>query len=271
MSDALRVKRLVGLGLWGGVIGLAALTGVLRVLAGLALPDAILLAVLLVGMPVLALVQAPLLEDTEIERQPAYWSSIVTLWLLGTATWLVGTRDGGLPAIGVVELPALAGLVWVVGLTAAGLGTIVAFRFLAGVVGTGDSRVVHELMPRTPAEKATFGLVSLAAGVAEEVAYRGYAILILLPLLGPFGSLILTSAVFGVLHVYQGVLGIFRTATMGAVLGWGFLASGSVVPVMIAHVLIDILAGIVLADRLLVPKPGGGVGPDDGPVSPASP
>jgi membrane protease YdiL (CAAX protease family) len=61
---------------------------------------------------------------------------------------------------------------------------------------------------------------------------------------------VLTSAVFGVLHAYQGSLGMVRTAVLGGVLAWGFLASGSLWPAIAAHAVIDVVAGTLLADRL---------------------
>ena len=62
------------------------------------------------------------------------------------------------------------------------------------------------------------------------------------------------------LHVYQGTLGIFRTAVMGATLAGGFLLSGSLLPAIIAHTAIDLLAGILIADKLLLPLNSHGVG-----------
>jgi membrane protease YdiL (CAAX protease family) len=74
------------------------------------------------------------------------------------------------------------------------------------------------------------------------------------------GAAVITSVMFGVVHGYQGVLGVLRTGVMGGVLAWGFISSGSLWPVMIAHTLIDLIAGIVLGERLLSPESGTGVG-----------
>jgi membrane protease YdiL (CAAX protease family) len=73
-------------------------------------------------------------------------------------------------------------------------------------------------------------------------------------LIGTFGAAVLTTVVFGILHGYQGRLGILRTGVMGGVLAWGFLASGSLWPPIIAHTLIDLLAGIVFGERLLASR-----------------
>jgi len=243
----------------GGVLfGLVALG--LHLGTGFALADSILVAVLLALMPALAIAQAPLLAEAEIERLPAYWSSIATLSLLGTLSWLVGTRDGAAGAIGLRVLPVMTMAIWTTVLTVAGLFTIVVFRQIGLRMGLSDTRSIRELLPKTGAEKRVFFLLSIAAGVGEELSYRGYLITVLMPLLGPWGAAAATSAVFGLLHLYQGGIGILRTATMGGLLAWGFLASGSLVPAILAHTLIDILAGLLLADRLLLPLPESGVG-----------
>ena len=235
----------------------------LYLLAGLPLPDTILLSTLLIAMPALAVAQVPLVRETLIQRLPAYWSSIATLWILGTISWLVGTRTDGLAAIGITLLPPVPFIAWTFGLTAAGLGIIVVFRQIAITLRLRESPLLRSLLPRTSEERRVFAVLSVAAGVGEEVAYRGYSIPVLIPIVGSVGALLVTSAVFGVLHAYQGTLGIFRTAAMGATLAGGFLLSGSLLPAMIAHTVIDLLAGIVIADKLLLPMDSTGVGSGD--------
>ena len=119
--------------------------------------------------------------------------------------------------------------------------------------------LLRNLLPQTPRERRVFGVLSLAAGTGEELAYRGYAISVLSPLLGVTGAVVLTTAVFGVMHGYQGPLGMIRTSLMGGVLAVGFLASGSLLPAIFAHTAIDLLAGIVFGERLLSPAAATGV------------
>jgi membrane protease YdiL (CAAX protease family) len=73
-----------------------------------------------------------------------------------------------------------------------------------------------------------------------------------------------------VLHGYQGVLGIARTGVMGAMLAWGFLASGSLWPAIVAHAAIDMVAGLWLGERLMSPRRSPGVRGDPRP-SPLDP
>lgn len=246
------------------IVGVAAFWGVVWWLVrgpGFPVLDALLLAVLLAAIPALSLAQLPLIRGVTIERLPAYWSSIVTLWLLGAACWLVGSRGEGVAAIGIVPIPIGPLLGWSVLLTVMGMGVIVAFRWLAARAGVTETPVLRDLLPRSGEERRVFALLSVAAGTGEELAYRGYSIPMLAPVFGLPGAAAVSTLVFGVMHAYQGWLGVVRTTVMGAILAWGFLASGSLIPAMIAHTAIDLIAGIVIADWLLSPEPDFGVEP----------
>ncbi len=231
-------------------------------MTGASLLDVATLAVLLVGLPALTLVQLRHLDGIEIHPLPAYVSSAVTLLAMGGVCLAVGARRGGLGAVGLVPMADAPLLSWSVGLLVGGLAMLLLFRFVAGLLGARESPLLLRLLPRTPRERAAFVGLSIAAGVGEEIAFRGYAITILAAALGGAGAAVLTSIVFGILHAYQGALGIVRTAALGGLLAWGFLASGSVWPPILAHAALDVLAGTALADRLMVP--GGDSGVRDG-------
>ncbi len=259
-----RISRFV---LWGGFVSFWVVQLALSAVAGVPIVDSVLLALILVALPTLTLVQLPAIHGLAIERLPAYWGSIGTLWLLGTACWFVGTRDGGAAALGAVGMAPGPMLAWGLGLAVAGLATVLVFRQVAGWLRVEETPILRELLPRTGQERVVFALLSVAAGTGEEIAFRGYAIPLLVPLLGVPGGVVLTSVVFGVLHAYQGGLGMVRTGVMGAVLAWGFLASGSLWPPVIAHTLIDLAGGILLGDWLTSPPSERGVG--SGPNTPS--
>jgi len=224
--------------------------------AGLAVPDALMASGLLVIVPALGFAQLPLARDAaELERIPAYLSSIVALGVIGGASWLVGTRTGGPVGIGLVPVPVVGFVLWTIGLTSAGLGIVLLFRELARRLGAADTDLLRVLLPRTGRERVVFGVLSVFAGVGEEIAYRGYLILALAPVTGTVGAAAVSTGVFGIIHAYQGTIGVARTGLMGAALAGGFLASGSLWAPILAHVLIDLLAGLVLGERLLVSDP----------------
>lgn len=218
----------------------------------LPLLDLLGLGVLLVALPAVSVLQLRTLEGIEIRRLPVYASSALTLVLLGLATLGLGLRrTDGAATLGLAPPPWSELWAWTAALTAVGLGIMFAFHAAARRMGLEESPLLEELLPRTPRERTAFAGLSLAAGVGEELAYRGYALPVLAALAGSWPAILLSAAAFAVMHAYQGGLGVARTGLLGVLLGWAFLASGSLWPVVLAHALLDILAGIVLADRLV--------------------
>lgn len=101
------------------------------------------------------------------------------------------------------------------------------------------------ILPHTPKERRTFDAVSVTAGICEEVVFRGYLIAYLMALLGaPFWvAAVLSSLVFGFAHVYQGPLGIPRTAAVGGMLALLYGLTGSLWAPMVLHAVMDITSG----------------------------
>jgi hypothetical protein len=96
------------------------------------------------------------------------------------------------------------------------------------------------------------------------MAYRGYAMAVLTPMLGSaWGAALLSSLVFGFLHAYQGALGMVRTGLLGLILAASLIVSGSVWPAIIAHAGVDLIGGLVLGERMLGPLEDGAGGPGD--------
>lgn len=86
-------------------------------------------------------------------------------------------------------------------------------------------------------------LSALRAGLTEEVIFIGY----LFDRLRRFGwndwAIILTSAgLRGAYHAYQGIGAIVGNVVMGVVFGWCYRRWGRVMPLVIAHTLLDIVA-----------------------------
>jgi len=66
-----------------------------------------------------------------------------------------------------------------------------------------------------------------------------------------WGAALLSSAVFGLLHAYQGWLGVLRTAVLGMILAASFIVSGVLWPAILAHAILDMIAGLVLGETLV--------------------
>lgn len=222
------------------------------------------LALLLVLMPVLSVAQLPLIGTVPLERIPVYVVSAGVILALGGAGLGLGWAAWGTDAIGLVGLPAPALAGWSAAALAAALAALALFHWTGRILGVPEAPVLRELIPRSPAEKAVFVGLSASAGVGEELAYRGFAIPALI-LVGtsPWTAAIASSVAFAFLHVYQGVLGTIRSGILGLVLAATFLVSGSLVPAILAHALVDVIAGLVLGDRMLRANPAEAADPAD--------
>lgn len=83
-------------------------------------------------------------------------------------------------------------------------------------------------------------LAALRAGVLEQVIAVGYLFARLRDLgWGPW-SIILTSALLrGAYHLYQGVGAFFGNVAMGIIFGWLYQRYGRLLPLVIAHTVLD--------------------------------
>ena len=116
------------------------------------------------------------------------------------------------------------------------------------------------LLPESPDEVRWFALVSLGSGLAEELAYRGFLFYYLgkhLTAATPIELLALTSILFGVAHLYQGLNGIVATTVAGLIMGSLYMLSGSLLLPMLAHAFGNMRAAIIFW-----PGRGSGAGPD---------
>ena len=107
-------------------------------------------------------------------------------------------------------------------------------------------------------------ILSLAAGLGEEIVYRGYLLAVLAPLFdGPWTAALVSSMAFAVLHAYQGPVGIVRSGLLGFLFAAAFLLHGSLWPVIAVHAGVDLVSGLVLGPRMLASEEPPGEGPPE--------
>lgn len=185
-------------------------------------------------------------------RPALYRTAMGTSWILALLGAAVLWWDQHLtPAdVGLVGLPPGQGLLHTTGTLAALLAVAAIFGLLRRLLGRSESPELLHLIPRTAQEKRDFFLLALTAGLTEELVFRGIAIPALSGLLaqlpqmaggrGPWVAAILVSISFGLGHGYQEPLGMLRAAVLGLLLAVPFLVTGSLLPGMIAHAIIDL-------------------------------
>lgn len=237
----------LGVGLAIGLVAL--LMGAL----GVGFPSAMLLAGLLVLLPVLGFAQARIVPPPgAVRRMSAYASSALTILVIGALSFGAGMVDGGTERLGLGTVPPRTFLTAILGILVAAVVVITGAELTRRKLGVSESTLLATLLPRTPAERRAFAGLSLVAGLGEELAYRGYALPALVAIaVNPWAAAALTSAAFGMVHAYQGVLGVIRTATLGMVLAVPLVLLDSLWPSIVAHVVIDLVGGLWLGPRML--------------------
>lgn len=105
-------------------------------------------------------------------------------------------------------------------------------------------------------------LSALRAGLIEEVVFIGYLFDRLRRLGWSWWAIIVsTAALRGAYHAYQGIGAIVGNFVMGLVFGWCYKRWGRVMPLVIAHTLLDVVAfvgypiAVALWPALFAPPP----------------
>ena len=219
----------------------------------LSIGDALFASILLVTLPILAVAQMLMAVGLEIDRLSAYLSSATTILLLASFSLILGALGPGLPALGLGTTdPATA--VAMFGLLLTGAFLLTFFFQLAGRgFGWKEAEMLRYLLPRTSHEKRMFVILSFVAGFGEEIAYRGYLLALLIPLMAsPWLAALVASLAFGLLHAYQGAMGIVRTGLLGLLFSASFVVTGTLWPAIACHVVVDLIGGLWLGPRLLL-------------------
>ncbi len=101
------------------------------------------------------------------------------------------------------------------------------------------------MLPRSGTEKRYWGLLSLSAGLTEELIYRGFLIFLLgylFPGLNIYLCIVISALLFGLAHTYQGLSGVIKTGLFGLLLALVYICTGSILPGILLHFLLDYAA-----------------------------
>lgn len=163
--------------------------------------------------------------------------------------------------------PALAGLKldW----RAAAAGLIAALGFVVLYISWhmvrerittqpgGNNRsegLIASLPSRLPALIMVFGLISVEAGVLEEVFFRGIMQTHFASHIGSAGAVLAAGLLFGLAHFYQGFGGIIGTSMLGIWLGLTYALTGNILVPVTGHVLGDFVCMLLQCPAILRQK-----------------
>lgn len=214
--------------------------------------DSLFVSIVVVLLPILGFIQAKFFPELKVERSEAYKSSMATTAVLATCAMALAYFRFGWSGMGLGPISPGQLAVWSIGLTAAGMAVMFAFLGLRLALKLEETPFLDLMLPETSEERWLFVGVSFAAGIGEELVYRGY----LLPLFwdlfpGVWPATLFVAVLFGLVHSYQGWFGVLRTALLGLMLSLSMIWAGTLWPAIIAHVVIDLLGGLVFARVLM--------------------
>jgi len=107
------------------------------------------------------------------------------------------------------------------------------------------------ILPVTNEEKNGWRVLAVTAGITEEIQYRGYlffAIPLLFPMVSVWIVLLISSAVFGLGHIYQGKEA-FKPVLAGLYFGFLYIILGSIIPIIVLHILQDLVVVNLLDEQ----------------------
>jgi membrane protease YdiL (CAAX protease family) len=182
------------------------------------------------------------------ERIALYLSTILFQWIaVAVVGWRAWAHGFSWAELGLAT-PSYAVVV----------GGILGASALAGLqrlnlrrMGQAGARVQNlrtlgeKILPRTRVELMAFLALAVTAGICEEFLYRGFAVAVFSRAGYPAWLVVFVTAVlFGLAHLYQGRGGLFGTMILGVLFGALRIACASLVPVILSHAAIDVMAGI---------------------------
>ena len=225
---------------------------------GLALPwdFVVILVALAIVVPwrglvrVRALLARPQLSSAE--RISLYGSTIAVQWLAeGIIVWRAAARGLSAAALGLsTEKPALAIVLGAAMAAVLASLQIASLRQLSRLPLEKRGhlyRVAARLMPQNLTEALVFVALVGTVSLCEELMYRGFAFAVFRELGGDSAAVAVagSSALFALGHLYQGRRGVASTFALGLLLAGARSWSGSLAPSIIAHLAVDLTAGLV--------------------------
>ena len=185
-------------------------------------------------------------------RGRAYLSTIVALWtftLFVVTLWIVTARPWDALWLGSAAPWRLS-----IGISAAAI-VITFFVWQARKVQKALRRpkavaglrkqleFANALAPETRGERRGFWLLSITAGICEEILFRGFLMWLIAQWAGLIAAVIISSILFGCAHIYLGTAYVPKAALAGLILAVVVVASGSLWPAIVIHTAMDLSSG----------------------------
>ena len=193
-------------------------------------------------------------EDMRAWRIRQHWQSTLLLWtlcLLAIGMWTGEGRewvDAWLLPRGDLWQTILGGIIALVasGILLGSSRSVTADDASRYLEALSENQFMVELMPGRQSEYRSWAVLSVTAGITEEIVYRGILVGLLMPSLGLAGAFGISVLVFAAGHLYQDRQSLMKVLLVGAGLSVLVILSGSVWPAVVLHAAIDLASGRTL-------------------------
>lgn len=184
-----------------------------------------------------------------IPRVPLYLEALILQTLLLGISWGVATAAGiTLFRFEPVEVADVLLVFAVLGLALTAM--VAGWR----VAKPEARRRLSILIPANASERGFWIVLSLAAGISEEVAFRGVLPAILEGMTGSLWfAFLLSATAFALAHLLQGWTSALFVGIFGLVFHLLVWTTGALWTAIAVHVLYDVVAGLTLS-RLVTPE-----------------
>jgi CAAX protease family protein len=208
-------------------------------------------SIIAISWAILVLIAAPLggilsrrpLAARSRPRPLVYAGVSINLVVIGGITAAIDFWRGG-EAIQAFIAPVHF-VFWSIVVSVACIAISIGIYLLRAKLNRSPSAIVIWLLPETRREHLLFLALCVLVGVVEEFVFRGFALFILA---GLSGSKMLAVAIvtlsFALQHGVQDAIGIARAFVLGALLAVPVVVTGSLLPSVIAHALVDAFSGL---------------------------
>lgn len=200
--------------------------------------------------------QAELAAGNRSVIPTAYKESMVGLWLIALLVLLVWglfarpfselglVLDGSLPHVAAMVIALLATIAFALQVLQVRRKLDAAVKFLDRIAATP---AVERILPQNDREYRFFAWLSVTAGITEEIIFRGYLIAVFAVFMPLWAAAAASLAIFTLAHLYQeSAASLVRVMLIGATFTAIYLLSGSLVPAIILHAIVDLAAGILV-------------------------
>jgi uncharacterized protein len=110
------------------------------------------------------------------------------------------------------------------------------------------------LIPDSTLERRWFAAVCVGGGTFEELAYRGflfYYLALVFPAINAVEKALVTSLLFGIVHVYQGWKGVLSTGISGLIMAALYLAGGNLLLPAVSHIVANLRVLLIFPPKAM--------------------